>query len=74
MPCAYTYLQRNPQDQEMSRLMEEYRSRYDLSGYLTDHEEGPHEVSDFCKQFKKKKKVHFNQMKDCGQANQQLLF
>lgn len=50
MPCAYTYLQRNPRDLEMSSLMEEYRSRYNLSGYLTDHEEGPHEVSDFCNQ------------------------
>lgn len=45
VPCAYTYLQRNPLDLEMSTLMEEYRSRYDLSGYLTDHEEGSHEAS-----------------------------
>ncbi|XP_034563985.1 endoplasmic reticulum protein SC65-like [Notolabrus celidotus] len=45
IPCAYTYLQRNPEDQEMHRLMEEYKSQYDLSGYLADHEEQPHEAS-----------------------------
>ncbi|KAM8836108.1 endoplasmic reticulum protein SC65-like [Spinachia spinachia] len=43
VPCAYTYLQRNPEDQEMRRLMEEYKSQYDLDGYLTDHEGQPHE-------------------------------
>lgn len=45
VPCAYTYLQRNPEDLEMVGLMEEYKSRYDLSGHLTDHEQGAHEVS-----------------------------
>ncbi|XP_056286712.1 endoplasmic reticulum protein SC65-like [Pseudoliparis swirei] len=45
VPCAYTYLQKNPGDQEMHQLMEEYKSQYDLSGYLTDHEEQPYEVS-----------------------------
>lgn len=44
IPCAYTYLQKNPEDQEMHQLMEEYKSQYDLSGYLTDHEEQPYEV------------------------------
>lgn len=44
VPCAYTYLQKNPQDLEMHQLMEEYKSQYDLSGYLTDHEEQPYEV------------------------------
>lgn len=47
VPCAYTYLQRNPEDQEMLRLMEEYKSQYDLTGYLTDYEEQPHEVTHF---------------------------
>uniref|UniRef100_UPI0037E8283E endoplasmic reticulum protein SC65-like n=1 Tax=Semicossyphus pulcher TaxID=241346 RepID=UPI0037E8283E len=45
VPCAYTYLQKNPEDQEMRRLMEEYKTQYDLSGYLTDHEEQPYEAS-----------------------------
>ncbi|KAF7652609.1 hypothetical protein LDENG_00094540 [Lucifuga dentata] len=45
IPCAYTYLQRNPKDQEMHRLMEQYKSQYDLSGSLTDHEEQPYESS-----------------------------
>ncbi|XP_070847211.1 endoplasmic reticulum protein SC65-like [Chaetodon trifascialis] len=45
VPCAYTYLQKNPGDQEMHQLMEEYKSQYDLSGYLTDHEEQPYEAS-----------------------------
>lgn len=44
IPCAYTYLQKNPEDQEMHQLMEEYKSQYDLSGYLTDHEEQTYEV------------------------------
>ncbi|XP_045924573.1 cartilage-associated protein-like isoform X2 [Micropterus dolomieu] len=44
VPCAYTYLQKNPEDQEMRQLMEEYKSQYDLSGYLTDHEERPYEA------------------------------
>ncbi|XP_071375620.1 endoplasmic reticulum protein SC65-like [Centroberyx affinis] len=45
VPCAYTYLQRNPDDQEMNQLMDQYKSQYDLSGYLTDLEERPYEVS-----------------------------
>nr|XP_040032873.1 endoplasmic reticulum protein SC65-like isoform X2 [Gasterosteus aculeatus aculeatus] len=45
VPCAYTYLQKNPEDQEMHRLMEEYKRQYDLSGYLTDHEGQPYESS-----------------------------
>ncbi|XP_074518759.1 endoplasmic reticulum protein SC65-like [Halichoeres trimaculatus] len=45
VPCAYTYLQRNPQDEEMLGLMEEYKSQYDLRGFLTDYEEQPHEAS-----------------------------
>ncbi|XP_031170980.1 endoplasmic reticulum protein SC65-like [Sander lucioperca] len=45
VPCAYTYLQKNPEDQEMHQLMEKYKSQYDLSGYLTDHEEQPYEAS-----------------------------
>ncbi|XP_068439223.1 endoplasmic reticulum protein SC65-like [Clinocottus analis] len=45
VPCAFTYLQKNPSDQEMRRLMEAYKSQYDLSGYLTDHEEQPYEAS-----------------------------
>lgn len=44
VPCAYTYLQKNPEDQEMQQLMKDYKSQYDLSGYLTDHEEQPYEV------------------------------
>lgn len=44
VPCAHTFLQKNPEDQEMRQLMEEYKSQYDLSGFLTDHEEHPHEV------------------------------
>uniref|UniRef100_A0A3Q3X8L6 Leprecan-like alpha-helical domain-containing protein n=1 Tax=Mola mola TaxID=94237 RepID=A0A3Q3X8L6_MOLML len=44
VPCAYTFLQKNPDDQEMHRLMDEYKSQYDLSGYLTDLEEQPHEL------------------------------
>lgn len=45
IPCAYTYLQKNPKDQELQGLMEEYKRQYDLSGYLTDHEEQPYEAS-----------------------------
>ncbi|XP_054454466.1 endoplasmic reticulum protein SC65-like [Anoplopoma fimbria] len=45
VPCAYTYLQKNPEDQEMHQLMEEYKSQYNLSGYLTDHEGQTYEVS-----------------------------
>ncbi|XP_019120327.2 endoplasmic reticulum protein SC65 isoform X2 [Larimichthys crocea] len=45
VPCAYTYLQKNPEDQEMQQLMKDYKSQYDLSGYLTDHEEQPYEAS-----------------------------
>lgn len=44
MPCAHTFLQKNPGDQEMRQVMEEYKSQYDLNGFLTDHEEKPHEV------------------------------
>uniref|UniRef100_A0A672FVU4 Endoplasmic reticulum protein SC65-like n=1 Tax=Salarias fasciatus TaxID=181472 RepID=A0A672FVU4_SALFA len=44
VPCAYTFLQRNPEDEEMQQLMEEYKREYDLSGFLTDHEERPHEA------------------------------
>ncbi|MED6235578.1 hypothetical protein ATANTOWER_029391 [Ataeniobius toweri] len=43
--CAHTFLQRNPEDQEMLRLMEEYKSEYDLNGFLVDHEERFHEPS-----------------------------
>ncbi|XP_026171941.1 endoplasmic reticulum protein SC65-like [Mastacembelus armatus] len=45
VPCAYTFLQRNPEDQEMQQLMEEYKNQYDLSGYLIDHEEQPYQAS-----------------------------
>uniref|UniRef100_A0A3Q4MYD4 Prolyl 3-hydroxylase family member 4 (inactive) n=1 Tax=Neolamprologus brichardi TaxID=32507 RepID=A0A3Q4MYD4_NEOBR len=45
VPCAHTFLQRNPEDQQMQQLMEEYKSKYDLSGYLIDHEERPYETS-----------------------------
>uniref|UniRef100_A0A3Q0RV80 Prolyl 3-hydroxylase family member 4 (inactive) n=1 Tax=Amphilophus citrinellus TaxID=61819 RepID=A0A3Q0RV80_AMPCI len=45
VPCAHTFLQRNPDDQEMQQLMEEYKSQYDLSGYLIDYEERPYESS-----------------------------
>ncbi|KAK2820438.1 hypothetical protein Q5P01_023397 [Channa striata] len=45
VPCAYTFLQRNPEDQEMHQLMEKYKEEYDLSGYLIDHEEQPYEAS-----------------------------
>ncbi|XP_047465286.1 endoplasmic reticulum protein SC65-like [Mugil cephalus] len=45
VPCAYTFLQRNPEDQEMQQLMEEYKSQYDLSGFLIDHEQRPYEAS-----------------------------
>ncbi|XP_041830223.1 endoplasmic reticulum protein SC65-like [Melanotaenia boesemani] len=45
VPCAYTFLQRNPKDQEMRLLMEEYKNEYDLDGFLINHEEQPYEVS-----------------------------
>ncbi|XP_008296726.1 synaptonemal complex protein SC65-like [Stegastes partitus] len=45
IPCAYTFLQKNPEDQEMRQLMEEYKNQYDLSGFLIDHEERPYEAS-----------------------------
>ncbi|XP_069547918.1 endoplasmic reticulum protein SC65-like [Brachyistius frenatus] len=45
VPCAHTFLQRNPEDQEMQQLMGEYKKQYDLSGFLTDHEERPYEAS-----------------------------
>uniref|UniRef100_A0A3Q3KQD1 Leprecan-like alpha-helical domain-containing protein n=1 Tax=Monopterus albus TaxID=43700 RepID=A0A3Q3KQD1_MONAL len=45
VPCAYTFLQRNPEDQDMLQLMEQYKKQYDLSGYLIDQEERPYEAS-----------------------------
>ncbi|XP_015253511.1 PREDICTED: synaptonemal complex protein SC65-like [Cyprinodon variegatus] len=45
VPCAHTFLQRNPEDQEMLQLMEEYKNEYDLSGFLIDHEERLYEPS-----------------------------
>ncbi|XP_034070291.1 endoplasmic reticulum protein SC65-like [Gymnodraco acuticeps] len=45
VPCAYTYLQKNPEDQEVQQLMEEHKSQYDLKGYLFDHEQQPYEAS-----------------------------
>lgn len=45
IPCAHTYLQKNPDDPEMRRVMKEYKDQYDLSSYLIDHEEQPYEVS-----------------------------
>ncbi|KAM9716913.1 endoplasmic reticulum protein SC65-like [Menidia menidia] len=45
VPCAYTFLQRNPEDQEMLQLMQEYKKEYDLSGFLIDYEEHPYEAS-----------------------------
>ncbi|KAM6951114.1 endoplasmic reticulum protein SC65-like [Aplochiton taeniatus] len=45
VPCAYTYLQRNPDDSEMSQQMKTYQSQYDLEGYLLDYEERPHQVT-----------------------------
>ncbi|KAM4624564.1 endoplasmic reticulum protein SC65-like [Polymixia lowei] len=45
VPCAHTYLQKNPDDQEMKKLMEHYNNQYDLNGYLIDHEERPYEGS-----------------------------
>lgn len=44
VPCAFTFLQKNPGDQEMHQIMEGYKSEYDVSGYLTDYEELPYEV------------------------------
>lgn len=44
IPCAHTYLQKNPDDPDMLLAMKEYKNKYDLSGYLTDHEEQPYEV------------------------------
>lgn len=45
VPCAYTFLQRNPEDQEMLQLMGEYKKEYDLNGFLIDYEERPFEVN-----------------------------
>ncbi|XP_004078324.1 endoplasmic reticulum protein SC65-like [Oryzias latipes] len=45
VPCAYTFLQRNPEDQEMLQRMEEYKNEYDLNGFLIDYEEQSFEVS-----------------------------
>ncbi|XP_032429478.1 endoplasmic reticulum protein SC65-like [Xiphophorus hellerii] len=45
VPCAYTFLQRNPGDQEMLQLMEEYKNEYDLDGFLVDHEQRLYEPS-----------------------------
>ena len=42
--CAHTYLQKNPDDQLMSQHMDQYRSEYDLEGFLIDQEELPYEV------------------------------
>lgn len=44
IPCAHTYLQKNPDDPDMLLVMKDYKNQYDLSGYLTDHEEQPYEV------------------------------
>ncbi|KAF6724990.1 Synaptonemal complex protein SC65 [Oryzias melastigma] len=44
VPCAYTFLQRNPEDQEMLQLMGEYKKEYDLNGFLIDYEERPFEA------------------------------
>lgn len=44
IPCAHTYLQKNPDDPDMLLVMKGYKNQYDLSGYLTDHEEQPYEV------------------------------
>lgn len=44
VPCAYTFLQRNPEDQEMLQRMEEYKNEYDLNGFLIDYEEQSFEV------------------------------
>ncbi|KAM9425846.1 endoplasmic reticulum protein SC65-like [Pholidichthys leucotaenia] len=44
VPCAYTFLQKNPEDEEMLQMMEEYRSQYDLSGFLIDLEERSYET------------------------------
>uniref|UniRef100_A0A3Q2P8A7 Prolyl 3-hydroxylase family member 4 (inactive) n=1 Tax=Fundulus heteroclitus TaxID=8078 RepID=A0A3Q2P8A7_FUNHE len=45
VPCAHTFLQSNPEDQEMLQLMEEYKMDYDLDGFLVDHEERLYEAS-----------------------------
>ncbi|KAM4716367.1 cartilage-associated protein-like [Anableps anableps] len=45
VPCAHTFLQRNPGDQEMLQLMEEYKNQYDLNGFLINHEERLYEPS-----------------------------
>uniref|UniRef100_A0A8C6KUW2 Prolyl 3-hydroxylase family member 4 (inactive) n=1 Tax=Nothobranchius furzeri TaxID=105023 RepID=A0A8C6KUW2_NOTFU len=45
IPCAFTFLQKNPEDHEMQQLTEEYKNEYDLSGYLIDQEQRPSEVS-----------------------------
>eukprot|EP00066_Takifugu_rubripes_P000647 XP_003961304.1 PREDICTED: synaptonemal complex protein SC65-like [Takifugu rubripes] len=44
IPCAHTYLQKNPDDPDMLLVMKGYKNQYDLSGYLTDHEEQPFEA------------------------------
>lgn len=44
IPCSYTYLQKNPEDQELQQLMDEYKTHYNLSGYLIDYEERPYEA------------------------------
>ncbi|KAK7919549.1 hypothetical protein WMY93_010833 [Mugilogobius chulae] len=43
IPCAFTYLQRNPDDQELQNLMDEYKAQYNLTGFLIDYEERPYE-------------------------------
>uniref|UniRef100_A0A3P8TF45 Prolyl 3-hydroxylase family member 4 (inactive) n=1 Tax=Amphiprion percula TaxID=161767 RepID=A0A3P8TF45_AMPPE len=57
VPCAFTFLQRNPEDQEMQQLMEDYKKQYDLSGFLIDHEERPYEV---------KRARHFTMLLNCA--------
>ncbi|XP_072311763.1 endoplasmic reticulum protein SC65-like [Eucyclogobius newberryi] len=43
IPCAFTYLQKNPEDQELQNLMDEYKIQYNLTGFLEDYEERPYE-------------------------------
>ncbi|KAJ0060359.1 hypothetical protein NL108_010136, partial [Boleophthalmus pectinirostris] len=44
IPCAFTYLQRNPEDKELQKLMDEYKTKYNLTGFLIDYEERPYEA------------------------------
>uniref|UniRef100_A0A8C6WH79 Prolyl 3-hydroxylase family member 4 (inactive) n=1 Tax=Neogobius melanostomus TaxID=47308 RepID=A0A8C6WH79_9GOBI len=43
IPCVFTYLQRNPGDQELQDLMDQYQAQYNLTGFLIDYEERPYE-------------------------------